>query len=202
MLFRPLLHQDSLEKVKARLLAEIDDYWDSPQEVIGLITDAQGIAINESFANFAANDSISNNSYFTQCPILNGAIESASCTLVGLPNATDRSQGVVLNESFAYFANGGVPASYTQCSVIDNQIQSGSCQFYIPSGAGELHNAQQIAINGKYAYFANSVYNGPSYYTQCLVNANGIESQTCTNLIPVAYESASMRGVSFYSLPN
>ena len=35
MLFKPLMDAASLEKVKARMRADIDDYWDSPQDFIG-----------------------------------------------------------------------------------------------------------------------------------------------------------------------
>ena len=165
------------------------------------ITDAQGLAINANYAYFAANNSINESSYFTQCPILNGAIESASCSSVALPNSPGNAQGIVLNGSYAYFANGS-PSTYTQCPVgNDNSISSGECIVYTPPGNGALHNAQQVAINGSYAYFANA-YGNTSYYTQCLVTASGIESSTCTNYTPGAYESDVMRGISFYALPN
>ena len=161
------------------------------------ISDGQGIAINSNYAYFALNDVES----YVQCRISNYSIESLSCSSVALPNSPGNAQGIVLNGSYAYFANGS-PSTYTQCPVgNDNSISSGECIVYTPAGNGALHNAQQVAINGSYAYFANA-YGNTSYYTQCLVTASGIESSTCTNYTPGAYESDAMRGISFYALPN
>ncbi len=160
------------------------------------LSDPQGLALNASYAYFASN----NRNQYTQCSIANGLINSSDCHNFTLPTASDYAQGLALSGDYAYFAIGGSTASYTQCSVLNDAIESSTCVNVVPSGSGALHNAQQVAIYGSYAYFANDNSHS-SYYTQCSVSGGGIESASCSNLTPGAYESGDMRGISFYALP-
>ena len=135
---------------------------------------------------------------YGQCNVVNNVIESNTCITKPLPTTSAGMQTVSFNGSYAYIVN--YNGNYTQCALVGGAIESSTCNTYTPTGNGALSNPQQVAFSGSFAYFAND--NGiSSYYTQCAVNSNGIESATCVNYTPGNFTSGVLRGVSFYSLP-
>lgn len=104
------------------------------------------------------------------------------------------SQDLVFNYSvlkYAYFVN-SQSNSYTQCKVNLFGIESSTCVTITPTGNGALVHPVGIAFNGNYAYFTNADFSSGNHavYTQCEVNASGIDPTTCmttyaTNILPI-----------------
>lgn len=144
-------------------VAYITNYWDIPYDS----------------GNFA----------YTKCNIgINGLLESSTCQKVYTqsPGKLDGPTGIVIYNGFAYIADYGYSNAanqYTQCVVTQNGIESDTCTTVEPqyNGSDALNYPADLVAIGHYIYFTNS---GANSYTQCSLDENGIESDTCTPIIP------------------
>lgn len=86
---------------------------------------------------------------YTQCSITSAGINVASCTTGTLPIAFGpASAGVAVNNGIVTFTNNGTPAyaGYIQCTAGVSGINSASCVFTQPTGAGALNVPYGIAF--------------------------------------------------------
>lgn len=87
---------------------------------------------------------------------------------------------------------------YVQCPVVASGIQSSKCGLVVPkqkSGADILSYPFGITVSGGYAYITNQSPT-PQSYTQCKVNAAGIEAGTCQTTTPAGVSLTGITGVA------
>ncbi|MDD3265608.1 MAG: hypothetical protein PHC75_00325 [Burkholderiales bacterium] len=125
-----------------------------------------------------------NNGYL-QCNVNSNGIESSTCTLVTPQNADlNWPVAIAISNNIAYILNND-GNSYTQCNINSSGIESDSCFGVSPNDPGALLNPSSITISNGYAYmtdYADPYGIGYGAYTQCKVNKNGIESETCLTI--------------------
>ena len=125
------------------------------------------------------------NSY-TECNVTANGIDPNSCTTT-TPSGTGALTepfAIAINGNYAYIVNNTSSGSYTQCGINSNSIDASSCNTVTPSGSGAMSYPEGIIFNANYAYFTNDLGNYADSYTQCAVNGNGINSNSCTTITP------------------
>ena len=158
------------------------------------------IAFNQNYAYIINN--LGNN--YTQCNVVSGLIESATCF-----NVTPMSSGtpllnhpvsIAFNGSYAYITN-ATASYYTQCSVDSTGlIESTTCFNVTPmlSGTALLSSSYGILVNESYAYLIDNIQ---SNYMQCGVVSGLIESSSCFNVTPMSSGTALLshpNGIGIY----
>jgi hypothetical protein len=149
----------------------------------GALNTPSGIAVNDNYAYIL---NMSNNSY-TQCPLSANGLDASNCS-THTPNGNltlNSPYGITINNNKVYIVNNGND-SITQCAINTNVIDQNSCTAITPQGAAALDKPLAIAINRGIAYITNVAGLDPNtaqgFMTQCVVNANGIDSASCVKL--------------------
>lgn len=106
-----------------------------------------------------------------------------SCLYLNSSYAINGNDSSVFFPSKAYITN-FANTTYTQCKVtVEGKIELNSCSIVTPtSSAGDqlLNSPSGIAFYNKYAYITNA----NNSYTKCDLSWDGIESETCANVVP------------------
>ena len=124
---------------------------------------------------------------YIQCTVgLNGVLTCSGSQLLTIPSgagAYNTPFGITVSNGLAYFIVFASPPYIAQCTVGTNGINNNAndCTFVTPTASGALNSPLGITINHGFAYIINS---GNNSYTQCQINATGIEASTCTTTIP------------------
>ena len=130
---------------------------------------------------------------YTQCSVGANGINTSSCTMItpSGSGALNQPLAIAINNGIAYITN-SAESGYTQCTIVaDNQSVNGvinpqSC--LTTRGVKALSVPIAIAVSNGFAYILNQESQAGQNvpvpgYVQCAVNANGIESSTCSAIV-------------------
>lgn len=139
-----------------------------------------------SYNNIMYFTSMNSDSYlYTQCNMTILGVLNSSCAMFSSSDISIspvNTEDIAFDESHAYMSYYYNDAGLIQCNLVGGIIDNNSC-FTIPnSGNMNLDMPHGVTIYKNYIFIVNQQWTNGQGYTQCNLNSNGIDVNSCTSV--------------------